>query len=461
MNETLESKAFNYEFGKFVLDPNERVLLVDGAPVHLTDKVFDTLLLLVQHNGKLLTKDEMMSSIWEESFVEEGNLTKNISRLRKTLNVDGLQLIETVPRRGYRFAAQVTQIESHSDLRVHRHLRVKFSQVSETCEELKTDDDALRNVQNPLRGTRLLFGSLAILLITGVVFIFNFRPSTNVVDSSGLINLTNNLANDDLPSWSPDGTKIAFTSNRDGPGDIYVMNADGSGTRRLTDTPAVETVAVWSPDGTKLAFDSERDGNRELYIMNSDGSNQTRLTFNPTADVGPVTFSPDGKRIAFARNASNEGIAAYNYDIYVMGVDGSNTRKLTTDPEYDAEPVWSPDGRIFFISGRDRAFKIFAIDPDGKGEVRIPTDSQSNEGAFAFTSDGKQVFCTGDTAEKNEFLQVYLINADGSNRRQITYFVDKIYRVAYSPRAQKFAVSSKKEGNLEIYTMDASNMPVN
>lgn len=106
MNEATENTGIKYEFGKFILDPQERVLLSAGEPTHLSDKVFDTLLLLVRHNGQLLTKDEMMTSIWEESFVEEFNLAKNISRLRKILNTDGGQLIETLPKRGYRFRAE-------------------------------------------------------------------------------------------------------------------------------------------------------------------------------------------------------------------------------------------------------------------------------------------------------------------------------------------------------------------
>src|SRR4030095_14999376 len=116
-----------FEFGKFVLDPNERMLFADGEPIRLTDKVFDTLHLLVLHNGRLLTKDQMMASIWEESFVEEGNLAKNISRLRKILNTDGVEFIETLPRRGYRFRAEIRQVEGETNFLVHRHLRLKVS----------------------------------------------------------------------------------------------------------------------------------------------------------------------------------------------------------------------------------------------------------------------------------------------------------------------------------------------
>jgi TolB-like protein/Flp pilus assembly protein TadD len=123
-----ENKGFIYEFGKFVLDPQERILLTDGKPVHLADKVFDTLLCLVENNGRLLTKDEMMSALWEEAFVEEGNLTKNISRLRKILNTDGVELIETLPKRGYRFRAVLKQIDGETSMLVHRRLRVKITQ---------------------------------------------------------------------------------------------------------------------------------------------------------------------------------------------------------------------------------------------------------------------------------------------------------------------------------------------
>src|SRR4051812_4662725 len=111
MEMALDKQGCIYEFGRFVLYPRERVLLVADSPVRLADKVFDTLLLLVENNGRLLTKDEMMSAIWSESFVEESNLAKNISRLRKILNTDGGELIETLPKRGYRFSADVKEFD--------------------------------------------------------------------------------------------------------------------------------------------------------------------------------------------------------------------------------------------------------------------------------------------------------------------------------------------------------------
>src|SRR5687768_12502110 len=108
--ETAENKNFIYQFGKFVLDPQEKTLFSEGAPLHLPAKEFETLLLLVENNGKALTKEEMMQAIWQDAFVEESNLAKQISRLRKIFNRDGEQLIETLPKYGYRFSADVSQI---------------------------------------------------------------------------------------------------------------------------------------------------------------------------------------------------------------------------------------------------------------------------------------------------------------------------------------------------------------
>src|SRR6266566_3949623 len=100
-----------YEFGNFRCDPREHLLLCDDKPVSLSPKSFEILVVLIQSNGRLLTKDDLMRQVWPDSFVEEANLTVNISALRKVLGETpaGQQYIETVPKRGYRFVAPVTE----------------------------------------------------------------------------------------------------------------------------------------------------------------------------------------------------------------------------------------------------------------------------------------------------------------------------------------------------------------
>jgi Tol biopolymer transport system component len=89
------------------------------------------------------------------------------------------------------------------------------------------------------------------------------------------------------PAWSPDGTQIAFRSDRDGSSDVYVINTDGTGLQDLTDDPAFDWAPSWSPDGSQIAFQTNRDGDWEIYIMNADGTAPTNLTHNPADDQLP------------------------------------------------------------------------------------------------------------------------------------------------------------------------------
>jgi Tol biopolymer transport system component len=155
------------------------------------------------------------------------------------------------------------------------------------------------------------------------------------------------LFSDVQPAWSPDGKKIAFATDRGGNWEIYLVNADGTNEINLTNNPASDFDNVgggpgpsWSPDGSKIAFESNRDGNYQIYVMNADGSNVKRLTTDPSLEDSSPAWSPDGTKIVFTRNSGGQ------YDIFVMDADGTNQTRLTTDPGWDGAPDWQPVGVV-------------------------------------------------------------------------------------------------------------------
>jgi len=207
--------------------------------------------------------------------------------------------------------------------------------------------------------------------------------------------LTDNLVSDFAPAWSPEGKKIAFASIRGGNTDVYVMDADVCEAStvvdpgcpdpeviRLTNDSAVDQVPVFSPDGSKIAFQSARDGNQEIYLMNADGTGApTNLTNNPALDSLP-DFSPSGQRLTFGSNRDSPPPPALpDVDIWTMNIDGSDPVNLTPTrtATNDRWSSWSPDGtKIAFWSGIGAGLgsdaEIWTVPAGGGTEINLTSN---------------------------------------------------------------------------------------
>ena len=253
-----------YQFDPFELDARERLLLSTGKPVALTPKAFDLLLVLVSNPGRLMEKKDLMQAVWPDSFVEEGNLTDNIFRLRRALGdgENGTRYIETVPKRGYRFVADVIQDENGVPaIAMPRDVIPASTQVSES-EDIRVGtapvDTALpRSAYH--RHRRIVSMALAVFLLLSLAAVtwIAFRKKGSAPASPlRVVPVTSLAGGIGWPSLSPDGKQVAFAWEKEsGMGlHIFVKLLDAGDPLQLTSGPGSETDPVWSPDSRYIAF---------------------------------------------------------------------------------------------------------------------------------------------------------------------------------------------------------------
>lgn len=217
------------------------------------------------------------------------------------------------------------------------------------------------------------------------------------------------------PVWSPDGDQLAFVfAGRTfirRQTDIYLLDARcalqlkscENPLRNLTNTPADEREPTWSPDGTHIAFVSDQDGQREIYMMDIEGGNWVNLTQHPAEDFSPV-WSPDGTRIAFVSDR------ARNYEIFVMdALTGDTVRNVSLNRAEEWSPAWSPDSKhLTFISDETGYYQVYMLTLDSR-RIRNLTRYNSSDFSPTWSPDGKHI---AFVSNRSELQQIYLVNIE-------------------------------------------------
>lgn len=357
-----------YEFGRFVLDPDEHLLLRDGEAVPLRPKVFDILLLLVENSGHLVEKDELLQNVWPGQFVEEGNLNKNISMLRQALGESPAthEFIETVPKRGYRFVAGVRRVQNgNAELIVEKHARTRV-----VFEEEKESDDQTESVvkwsqlspnfqhlaATIRRHRHGLAVALGILLIAVIGTSFGIQRLSGIKRSDRSLNalatslpemrvsrLTFN-GNVGPAAISPDAKYVAYISTNAGLQSIWLRQAETESTKQITNSESgFYHTLTFSHDGNYVYYtrSDEGDSVHALYRMPVLGGVPTKLIDDVFEDI---SLSPTDAQIAFVRKSRSEGDCA----LMVANADGSSERRIASRklPDHYKSPSWSPDGEV-------------------------------------------------------------------------------------------------------------------
>ena len=225
------------------------------------------------------------------------------------------------------------------------------------------------------------------------------------VDTHSMTALTEDQAEDWSPTWSPDGSKLAFASTRDEGWNIYVLKLKNREVVPLTDS-GKDSRPSWSPDGSMIAFTSARDGNTEIYVMRSDGSEPQNLTNHLARDDRPV-WSPSGENIAFSSDRDGD------WEVYLLNVTTKGIERLTHNSVEDFPASWSNDGTgIILESNSDVVHFSFE-----QGKVTTLAGGESKEGTSDYSPNGEWIAFESD---RSGDYDIWVMKADSSDVRNLT-----------------------------------------
>ncbi len=395
-----------------MFDMSRGLLWRDGLHVPMTPKTADVLRVLIERRGEVVDKSDLLHFVWPNTVVEENNLARHISTLRKILQERRGQhdIISTIPGHGYMFVAPVTEL--HDEVESERSPREDELEIGSPgllgLPGINAAFDAAAPEAAPLtvassRGSGrwwLAAAAVGCVAAAGIAMLVSTRSSsfTHHVDVNvRQLTFEGQLQRD--PAWSPDGSALVFATDRAGNLDLYRRSMSEPIPVRLTDDPADESQADWSPDGRWLAFRSEKDKGG-VYVMPAHGGPARRISdggFYPR-------WSPNGNRILLT-----DTTPVITRGFRIVGVDGQPLRALRPDVTSgfrSPSASWHPDGRRISIAGRqtDGSWTFVTVDIDGDGATTsaIPSDLldrindwTSSLGRFVWSRSGRDLYFAG------------------------------------------------------------------
>src|SRR5262245_57761173 len=476
MNETqLEQTAPFYEFGPFRVDTVKYVLTREGEVVPLNLKAFEILLTLIQHRGQVLEKNELLQRVWPDTVVEENNLARNISALRKALDEqpNEHQYILTVPGRGYRFVASVREVNgaredfialpangSHANASAFHAMNGSVTAAEPLRYEATGESEALNGKTVPhKRWVIIALAALATLVTVVLAVALISRKSQDnspAPQQRKLWQLTFDPGLESEPRWSPDERMIAYSSDQSGNFDIWVRPVGEGDPVRVTTSEAHDWQPDWAPEGNRLVFRSERDGGG-LFVTPALGGKERKVSSFGSSPA----WSPDGRQILFYSSSLKDNTVEIP-KIYVVGLDGHSPREVMSDflPQFDYLRVaWRPDGKHLSLWGWQQQHKwsFWTVPLDGGLPVKSEIDSKVNEqiretavtlSNFVWSPSGKTLYFEGISQTVKNLWKVEvepqsLLLIAGPERLTTGAGPDR--DIAISPDGRKLAFTTRVE----------------
>jgi Tol biopolymer transport system component/DNA-binding winged helix-turn-helix (wHTH) protein len=419
-----------YEFGPFRLDATERLLLRDEHHIHIPPKALETLLVLVENGGHVIDKDELIKKVWPDTFVEEVNLAKNVSCLRKILG-DGQseQYIETIPKRGYRFVAVVKEIwkENVSPSENGANGTLTVADRPPFASPRNGPNVATDNASRSFKANSFIWPAVFVVLgLTATVALWSSlrRPARAVaIEPLRIVPITSFAGNEDQAAFSVDGSQIAFVWNgaQENNADVYVKMVGAETPLRLTTDPAVDNNPAWSPDGRYIAFMRQTSATGGVFLVPALGGPERKLAevfpYRPVINGNTLSYSPDGKFLVLPDKYTQ----AEPFSIFSLTVETGDKHKITSPPPGafgDLYPAFSPDQKLLaFVRSESIAAADIYLMPANGGEPKRLTFDHSSIRGLTWTSNGREIVFA--SRRHGSTYNLWKVSANGGEPEQL------------------------------------------
>jgi Tol biopolymer transport system component/DNA-binding winged helix-turn-helix (wHTH) protein len=467
-----------YEFGGFRFDAESKTLWRREEMISLAPKALDVLYLLLENEGKIVTKQEILKTVWADTFVEEGVLTQNIYKLRNTLGTDenGKQFIENIARRGYRFAAslKILNADEVAVLKVSKSGNASMNEAeigSKTQSFVTNFDNSPAQTENndsnfttpqinfvspsnveirPRSVFRTaIFVGIGILILMAIGFgIYQFanRREEKIESKIAPIEQLRFQRLTDsgdvvFPTISPNGEMLAFVRLEDEEGSVWIKQiAADSAVKILPSSRNGYRSLTFSPDGKYLYFREEADGTA-IYQKPVLGGTAKKVAVNVWSDFG---ISPDGTQLVFIRRDTERN----RFLLILSKVEGGE-RELSTKvlpADFRSTPGWSPDGaKIAVSTGIQSQFfpKLLTIDVADGTETELKIPRWRAIPRVVWMPDGKHLIISAREA-KEPYSQLWLLALSDGEVRRLTNDLEAYFWISLSADGQKVVTRQQR-----------------
>lgn len=438
-----------FRFGNFELSTARRLLLRGGIPVALNSKTFDLLEILVASRGDVLSREQLIESIWPDQFVEESNLTVQISTLRKLLGetLGENKFIVTVPGKGYKFVGEIEDETDEITIENHRFARIIVSD--------EINENGFRTLKPSTTNRKSTFFLIAacvvLVLLGGGYFLWRAYSAKDPATQIASITRLTESGKVGVAALSPDGKLFAYSVEDGDANSLWLGHTDGG--EPIEIRPAANRIypcLKFAPDGSSLYYVSSENyqGGGVLYRIPVFGGAPEKIRDGIRRTI---TLAPDGKRFAFVRYDENQSV------LVVFDIQSGKEQVIAVPPTKfgfaSSTPTWSPDGATIAvgapINDEGSSFEIYTVNVVNGGIERLTTQTWSGVLGLAWQTDGSGLIATA--AEKTSSL---------SQLWQVSYPDGKAHRLLADLNSYGRSLSLNSDGSnlLAVQAQQQSNV---